>query len=251
MLNRWLKEYESDEVLFPKLGKRRTWLMVKKDLERVGIPYETSEGIADFHAAGRHSHITELLRSGVSLPEAKELAWHADIKMTMRYAHIGMEDQAKAIQRLPWEGPKNPQPRSTRSGSAREGWECSGSESGGAACHNTSLGDNKESSSSNDATRVADTGCHQSSSPDGECQNWRRRESNEEARFRNDEYANDLQLELAEGTASWECCTFIDCQCMSQVDYSTQQAIARIASRWPNLLPQIRRAIMLLATLLQ
>ena len=33
--------------------------MVKKDLERVGIPYKTEEGVADFHAAGRHTHITE------------------------------------------------------------------------------------------------------------------------------------------------------------------------------------------------
>ena len=41
--------------------------MVKKDLERVGIPYETADGIADFHAAGRHSHITGLLKNGATL----------------------------------------------------------------------------------------------------------------------------------------------------------------------------------------
>jgi hypothetical protein len=63
--------------------------MVKKDLERVGIPYETEEGIADFHAAGRHTHIPELLRNGATLPEAKELARHSDVNMTMRYTHIG------------------------------------------------------------------------------------------------------------------------------------------------------------------
>jgi site-specific recombinase XerD len=93
---------EPDEALFPKLAKRRTWLMVKKDLERVGIAYETADGIADFHAAGRHSHITGLVRSGVSVPEAQKLARHTDINMTMRYTHIGMEDQAKAIERLSW-----------------------------------------------------------------------------------------------------------------------------------------------------
>jgi site-specific recombinase XerD len=71
--------------------------MVKKDLERVGIAYETEEGIADFHAAGRHTHITELLRNGASLPEAKELARHSDVSMTMRYTHIGLNDQAKAV----------------------------------------------------------------------------------------------------------------------------------------------------------
>jgi integrase len=101
MLSGWLKGLGPDEPLFPKLARRRTWLMVKKDLERVGIPYVTPEGIADFHAAGRHTHITELLRNGASLPEAKELARHTDVKMTMRYAHIGIEDQARALRGLP------------------------------------------------------------------------------------------------------------------------------------------------------
>ncbi len=97
----WLQGIEPGNKLFPGLEKKRTWLMVKKDLERAGIPYETEEGIADFHAAGRHTHITELLRNGTSLPEAKKLARHSDINMTMRYTHIGMADQAKAIANLP------------------------------------------------------------------------------------------------------------------------------------------------------
>lgn len=101
MLKRWLDGLGPAEPLFPKLAKRRTWLMVRRDLERAGIPYETAEGIADFHAAGRHTHITELLRNGASLPEAKELARHADVKMTMRYTHIGISDQARALLTLP------------------------------------------------------------------------------------------------------------------------------------------------------
>lgn len=59
------------------------------------------EGIADFHAAGRHTHITELLRNGATLPEAQKLARHSDIKMTMRYVHIGIGDQANAVANLP------------------------------------------------------------------------------------------------------------------------------------------------------
>ena len=74
--------------------------MVKKDLARAGIPYETPDGIADFHAARRHTQITDLLRNGATLPEAKELARHTDVKMTMRYIHIGIDDQAKAVQAL-------------------------------------------------------------------------------------------------------------------------------------------------------
>jgi integrase len=102
MLPLWLKEADSEKPLFPKLAQRKTWIMVKKDLERVGIPYETPEGIADFHVAGRHTHITELLRNGATLPEAKELARHSDVKMMMRYTHVGINDQAKAVGKLPW-----------------------------------------------------------------------------------------------------------------------------------------------------
>jgi len=76
----WLEDIPADQPLFPRLAKRRTWLMVKKDLERAGIPYETEEGTADFHAVGRHTYITELLRNGASLVEARELARHSDIK---------------------------------------------------------------------------------------------------------------------------------------------------------------------------
>ena len=83
------------------LERKKTWFMVKKDLERVGIPYETEEGFADFHAAGRHSHITGLLRSGATLTQARELARHGDIRMTMRYTHIGIDDQAAALASLP------------------------------------------------------------------------------------------------------------------------------------------------------
>lgn len=100
MVPEWISGLAKDQVLFPKLAKRRTWKMVKLDLERVGIAYRTSDGVADFHAAGRHTHITELLRNGASLVEARELARHSDIKMTMKYTHIGLDDQAKAVGRI-------------------------------------------------------------------------------------------------------------------------------------------------------
>jgi hypothetical protein len=99
----WTAGLQPDDYLFPALDRKKTWLMVKKDLERIGIPYETAEGIADFHAAGRHSHVTELLRSGASLPEARELARHSDIRTTMKYTHIGMDDRARALGNLRWQ----------------------------------------------------------------------------------------------------------------------------------------------------
>ncbi|MGD9646361.1 MAG: tyrosine-type recombinase/integrase [Pirellulales bacterium] len=103
MLREWTQGMRPDEQLFERLDRKKTWLMVKKDLERVGIPYENEHGIADFHAAGRHSHVTELLRSGASLPEARELARHADIRTTMKYTHIGMADRANALRNLRWQ----------------------------------------------------------------------------------------------------------------------------------------------------
>lgn len=148
MLREWLEDLTEDQVIFPKLGKRRTWLMVKLDLERVGIAYETPEGIADFHAAGRHTHITELLRNGATLPEAKELARHSDVKMTMKYAHIGIADQARALRQLPWNGESKREatPASANDPSTphADTWERSGSESDGPGRHGSSSGDNSQ-----------------------------------------------------------------------------------------------------------
>jgi integrase len=97
----WIADLADDEPLFPKLARRKTYTMVQKDLERAGIPYETHKGLADFHAAGRHPHITWLVRNGATLVEAKELARHADVRQTMKYTHIGLEDQAQALAGLP------------------------------------------------------------------------------------------------------------------------------------------------------
>ena len=101
LVREWVRDLGPDDLLFPRIERKKTWLMVKKDLERVGIPYQTHEGIADFHAAGRHSHITGLLRNGATLVEARELARHADVRMTMKYTHIGLQDQADALAGLP------------------------------------------------------------------------------------------------------------------------------------------------------
>lgn len=53
VLPSWLHGLKATLKLFPGLGRKR--------------------GIADFHAAGRHTHITELLRNGATLPEAQKL----------------------------------------------------------------------------------------------------------------------------------------------------------------------------------
>ncbi len=183
MLRLWLVGIEQDEPLFPKLAKRRTYKMVKLDLERAGIPYETPDGIADFYAAGRHTHITELLRNGASLVEARTLARHSDIKMTMKYTHIGVEEQARALQNIPTAGLASDDDGSekSRTGSEDESeksWECPGSESGVTNGQSVSSDGNEGGYTLNDETPVTDRGYHQNSSSDNVCQKWRRRESN-------------------------------------------------------------------------
>ena len=153
--------------------------MIKKDLQRVGIPYRTEEGTADFHAVGRHTHITELLRNGASLVEARELARHSDIRMTMRYTHIGLVDQARAVAAIP--APKVPQADRPDT----ESWEYIGSKTCGKPCHLPSSAGNTvtmELATVNDENACVDRGLDAVCPPvaldgtDGE--KWRRRESN-------------------------------------------------------------------------
>jgi integrase len=101
LLRVWLKGMPSDQPLFPGLARKKLSNMVRLDLKGTDIPYRNIDGIADFHAAGRHTYITEVIKSGAPLPTAMELARHSDIKMTMRYTHISIKDQADALKNLP------------------------------------------------------------------------------------------------------------------------------------------------------
>ena len=166
LLPQWIRGLPLDQPIFPKLANRRTWLMVKLDLQRAGIPYETSEGIADFHAAGRHTFITGLLKNGATLPETKELARHSDVNMTMRYAHIGIQDRAKAVAGLPFQ--EYHRSKSLTAPGHRE---------------SSSDTDGPPGSDSNETTNPGSNRgyvilCLPQSSNDVGWENWRRRESN-------------------------------------------------------------------------
>ena len=82
-LQRWLDDVPRDQVLFPKLAKRKTSVMVERDLEQAGIPYRNSDGVADFHAL-RHTYISNLVNLGGNVAHARSLARHADIRTTDR-----------------------------------------------------------------------------------------------------------------------------------------------------------------------
>jgi integrase len=80
--------------------------MICLDLEAAGIPYilDGPDGpvFIDFYAATRHSYITLLARSGVHPKLAQTLARHSTITLTMdRYTHVGLFDQAQALEALP------------------------------------------------------------------------------------------------------------------------------------------------------
>ncbi|MCA8916603.1 MAG: tyrosine-type recombinase/integrase [Planctomycetes bacterium] len=75
--------------------------MIRADLTAAGVEYETEEGFADFHAL-RHTFITNLARAGVMPHQAKRLARHSSITLTMDYyTHTSIGDDALAVAKLP------------------------------------------------------------------------------------------------------------------------------------------------------
>jgi len=113
------------------------------------------------------SEIAELLHNGATLPEVMELARHSDVRMTMKYAHIGIGDQAKALALLPtpWQG---------------IGGDCAGARGHSGVlddsdCHAEGAGTKSRSPVKNGAF---DSFCQSKSAGAEIDQEWRRRELN-------------------------------------------------------------------------
>ena len=121
------------------------------------------------------------LASGIVLLfETRELARHSDIRMTMRYTHIGLDDQARAVAALP--APRTPQAKASDAPQLQEYLR---SEPCGEPCHLPSSAGNTvtmELATVNDENPCGDRGLDAVCPPvaidgtDGE--KWRRRESN-------------------------------------------------------------------------
>ena len=88
-------------LLWPGTWSERASQMIQADLETADIPYETEQGVFDFHTL-RHQFLSDLASSGVHPKVAQELARHSTISLTMdRYSHVLDEQKTDAIESLP------------------------------------------------------------------------------------------------------------------------------------------------------
>lgn len=106
---KWAKNHYAADLLRHDLAAARAvWIaegVTSEDSTRREqsdfLSYEDANGgKADFHAL-RHKFITELVKAGVQPKDAKELARHSTITLTMdRYAHTTLTDTAEALSRM-------------------------------------------------------------------------------------------------------------------------------------------------------
>jgi integrase len=76
---------------------KRSAEMLRVDLAKAKILYETEEGVVDFHAL-RVTYITNLARSGVHPKVAQILARHSTMELTMRvYTKLNPTDVSGAV----------------------------------------------------------------------------------------------------------------------------------------------------------
>ncbi len=104
----WAKHFEASDLIKADLATARAlWLAGGPTDEHDGregsdfLLYRDSGGrVADFHAL-RHTFVTNLVRAGVQPKDAKQLARHSTITLTMdRYAHVSLHDTAAAVAKL-------------------------------------------------------------------------------------------------------------------------------------------------------
>jgi site-specific recombinase XerC len=98
-LREWLRGKPPGESVFPL--HHETAKAIRGDLEAIGIPYETDDGVADFHSL-RAYYVSALVRSGASIAEVRKLARHAKPETTLKhYAKVAPHDLRGAVEALP------------------------------------------------------------------------------------------------------------------------------------------------------
>jgi hypothetical protein len=179
--------------------------------------------------------------NGASLVEARELARHSDIRMTMRYTHIGLDDQARAVAAIP--APRTPQADQPE----EEFWEYIGSKTCGETCHLSSSAGNRvtmELATVNDENPCGDRGldavCPSVAIDGTDGEKWRRRESNPGVQSRNSLIARRLWNMLQDVGVSWEWNDDANRQPMAL----GHEELAEVITAWPLLSADLRQAIL-------
>jgi integrase len=90
VLRRWKAQSLGSDVVFPVLRVDKSWKAVLKAAKIARFRWHDL----------RHTFASKLVMAGVDLNTVRELLGHADIAMTLRYAHLAAEHKADAVARL-------------------------------------------------------------------------------------------------------------------------------------------------------
>ena len=96
VLTRWQQQGEGAGLVFPSAGGGR---MDNINTSWGGIVADAKLADFRFHDL-RHTFASKLVMAGVDLNTVRELLGHADIAMTLRYAHLAPDKLAEAVARL-------------------------------------------------------------------------------------------------------------------------------------------------------
>lgn len=97
----WLAGKPRGKPVFARMPIHQTAAMLRGDLKAAGVPYETSEGCATFHAS-RGTYVSNLVSSGASVKTCQVLARHSDPALTIGiYAKASLHDINGAVGALP------------------------------------------------------------------------------------------------------------------------------------------------------
>lgn len=99
LFQEWLPK-STDNELWPGNWYQKAAKMLRADLEAAKIPFETTEGIADFHAL-RVTYGTNLARAGVPPTIARKLMRHSTIQLTLDiYTKFSSDEVSDAVEKL-------------------------------------------------------------------------------------------------------------------------------------------------------
>ena len=97
-LREWLAVKARGESVF--LLGHNTGKAIRSNLEAIGVPYETDDGVADWHAL-RVFYVSLLVSSARSIKEVQQLARHSKPETTLRhYAKVSAHDLHNAVESL-------------------------------------------------------------------------------------------------------------------------------------------------------